>query len=255
MDDHTTGRRRAGDDRPQRPDGAGTAVAAPVSRDAGEQPPDVIDVVFPAAADTGGTAAGPDRRERLRDRPLLLGSLAIAAVGLAAVIAWQVWPQPPGPTAPEQPEPRPTSSRPVGDDGISGRAAPPLPSSERPRTSRSPAADERPSRTPSASVSPTAGAGTPSPALPAGPPTATAGTTTAPTSAPPTPRTLRSGDSGSDVTDLQRLLFAQGFTYVALTGLYDDATVRGVTQVQKDRGLTCDPYGVYGPCTRAALTS
>ena len=81
----------------------------------------------------------------------------------------------------------------------------------------------------------------------------------APASPPPPPatgpRTLRAADAGPDVRELQQLLFAQGFTYVRVTGVYDAATVRGVTELQQDRGLTCDPRGVYGPCTRAALTS
>ncbi|MFC5907214.1 peptidoglycan-binding domain-containing protein, partial [Streptacidiphilus monticola] len=65
--------------------------------------------------------------------------------------------------------------------------------------------------------------------------------------------TLRAGDSGPDVARLQQLLFQQGFTYVRITGVYDKATVRGVRQFQRDRSLTADPYGVYGPATRAAL--
>jgi peptidoglycan hydrolase-like protein with peptidoglycan-binding domain len=55
------------------------------------------------------------------------------------------------------------------------------------------------------------------------------------------------------VTALQQLLFDQGFTYVSTTGVYDGATVRGVTQLQQNRGVTGDPVGVYGPRTRAAL--
>ncbi|WP_170290574.1 peptidoglycan-binding domain-containing protein [Kitasatospora atroaurantiaca] len=68
------------------------------------------------------------------------------------------------------------------------------------------------------------------------------------------PKTLRAGDQGPEVTTLQRLLFQQGFTYVDTTGIFDDATARGVAQLQRDRSLSCDPPGVYGPCTRAALT-
>ncbi|MFE6222738.1 MULTISPECIES: peptidoglycan-binding domain-containing protein [unclassified Streptomyces] len=61
------------------------------------------------------------------------------------------------------------------------------------------------------------------------------------------------GDSGPDVTRLQQLLFGQGFTYVTTTGTYDKATRRGVAQLQRDRGLSGDPEGVYGPDTRASL--
>lgn len=65
--------------------------------------------------------------------------------------------------------------------------------------------------------------------------------------------TLRPGDSGPAVVRLQQLLFGQGFTYVQVTGVYDEATTRGVTQLQQDRDLTGDPPGVYGPVTRASL--
>jgi peptidoglycan hydrolase-like protein with peptidoglycan-binding domain len=65
--------------------------------------------------------------------------------------------------------------------------------------------------------------------------------------------TLRPGDRGPAVARLQQLLFDQGFTYVAVTGVYDDATTRGVTQLQQNRGLTADPPGVYGPQSRASL--
>lgn len=267
MADDTTAQRAAGGDRRHRPDGAATAVAALASREAGEQPPDVIDVVFPApgAAGTGhaaggtvgGTGTGHGRRERLRDRPLLLAAVSIAAVAVAAVIAWQVWPRSPGTTTPDRPDPLPSSAQPLDTGGISGRAAGPLPSAGG-HTGRAPDADGDPTRKPAPSTEPSAGIGTASPA-PATPSNATSAPPATPSGSPtpsgtaPAPRTLRAGDSGPDVTDLQRLLFAQGFTYVSLTGVYDDATVRGVTQVQRDRGLTCDPIGVYGPCTRAAM--
>ncbi|MFD3531061.1 peptidoglycan-binding protein [Streptomyces sp. NPDC058664] len=67
------------------------------------------------------------------------------------------------------------------------------------------------------------------------------------------PRTLSMGDTGSDVTRLQQLLHAQGFTYVTVNGTYDGATRRGVAQLQRDRDLSGDPEGVYGPVSRASL--
>ncbi|MGW0780432.1 peptidoglycan-binding domain-containing protein [Streptomyces sp. NPDC002913] len=66
--------------------------------------------------------------------------------------------------------------------------------------------------------------------------------------------TLSLGDRGDAVLALQRLLFNQGFTYVAESGVYDTSTRRGVDQFQRDRGLNGDPYGVYGPATHMALT-
>ncbi|MFZ3491981.1 peptidoglycan-binding domain-containing protein [Streptomyces sp. 5.8] len=74
---------------------------------------------------------------------------------------------------------------------------------------------------------------------------------------PPTPTpsddTLRPGDRGAEVRTLQQRLYGQGFTYVEVSGEYDDRTRRGVVQLQSDRGLTGDPSGVYGPHTRAAF--
>ncbi|MBL1098317.1 peptidoglycan-binding domain-containing protein [Streptomyces coffeae] len=65
-------------------------------------------------------------------------------------------------------------------------------------------------------------------------------------------RTLSRGDVGPDVERLQQVLFGQGFTYVSATGVFDDATLRGVVQYQRNRGITGDPLGVFGPVTRAS---
>ncbi|MEU6892585.1 peptidoglycan-binding protein [Streptomyces sp. NPDC046557] len=79
----------------------------------------------------------------------------------------------------------------------------------------------------------------------------------APSAAPPPPaddsRTLRQGDKGPEVRELQQRLYDQGFTYVAVTGVYDGRTRRGVAQLQRDRDIKGDPPGVYGPATRAAF--
>ncbi|MGP3691530.1 peptidoglycan-binding protein [Streptomyces sp. IBSNAI002] len=79
-----------------------------------------------------------------------------------------------------------------------------------------------------------------------------------PTPPPSTPPpagtgTLKAGDSGPRVSRLQEFLFLQGFTFVRVTGLYDDATVRGVAKLQSDRGITGDPSGVFGPHTAARV--
>ncbi|MDD9376014.1 peptidoglycan-binding domain-containing protein [Streptomyces sp. ZAF1911] len=78
---------------------------------------------------------------------------------------------------------------------------------------------------------------------------------TGPTGPRPTPGggTLGPGDRGAEVRALQERLHAQGFTYVSLTGVYDEQTRRGVTQLQQNRSINGDPLGVYGPATRAAF--
>ncbi len=65
-------------------------------------------------------------------------------------------------------------------------------------------------------------------------------------------RSLRRGDVGPDVHRLQQFLFGQGFTYVSASGVFDEATVRGVAQYQRNRGITGDPSGVFGPATSAS---
>ncbi|MEV8532496.1 peptidoglycan-binding protein [Streptomyces sp. NPDC051211] len=110
-----------------------------------------------------------------------------------------------------------------------------------------------PAATPSA-VRPSASAAT----TPSAKPSPGTGQTSAqPTPSPVRPErtdgTLRTGDSGPEVSELQQALFGQGFTYVSVTGRYDEATKRGVRQFQRDRSLRGDPSGVFGPHTRAAL--
>jgi hypothetical protein len=253
----------------------------------GQDPPDVIEVVFPAgragspsavrttplAGPAPGSAesfaespAGPfarpfarpfsepfaepldgSRRERLRERPLVLGALAIAAVGLVAALAWLLWPQTAATAQPGPVSTASSSAQPPLADGL----LPPLSSSTPTARTTPPARSASPSTTPAASAAPLL---SPEPTSPAPTSSSSAGPSTA-TIPPAVPRTLRAGDSGPDVTELQQVLFEQGFTYVSPTGVYDDATVQGVTQAQHDRGLACDPVGVYGPCTRAALAS
>lgn len=218
----------------------------------GEDPPDVIEVVFPAGPAAAGPASHRARRpaEALPwpERPVLYGGLTIIAVGLAALLAWVVWPQAAPGTDAYRPLPAPSY------------APLPLPHTVTPVQKRPSTTAGTPRRTPVAPSAPqptaTSGTGASPTSAAGGPPgTAPARPTTPGVPSPTGARTLRPGDSGPDVTQLQQLLFQQGLTYVAETGVYDAATERGVAQVQQDRGLTCDPRGVYGPCTRASLTS
>lgn len=119
-----------------------------------------------------------------------------------------------------------------------------------------PAAPDRAPATPTA----------PETAGPSGEPAASRGASPAPppprATAPGTPPagtpaagagTLRPGDRGPAVRELQERLFGQGFTYVEVTGVYDERTRRGVAQLQRDRDIDGDPQGVYGPATRAVF--
>ncbi|OZI23027.1 peptidoglycan-binding protein [Bordetella genomosp. 9] len=64
------------------------------------------------------------------------------------------------------------------------------------------------------------------------------------------PDTLKPGDQGQAVADLQAALSAAGYA-VARTHVYDDATEAAVSALQRARRLVVD--GVYGPKTAAAL--
>ncbi|HEX2046696.1 MAG TPA: L,D-transpeptidase family protein [Acidimicrobiales bacterium] len=105
---------------------------------------------------------------------------------------------------------------------------------------------------------------------PVDPTTTTTSTTVAPTttttirpttttSAPPTTSTtvasnsLRRGDTGAEVTALQRRLRSLGYWLGAVDGSYGYTTEQAVTAFQKVEGLS--PDGVAGPATRAALAA
>ncbi len=64
------------------------------------------------------------------------------------------------------------------------------------------------------------------------------------------PRTLRKGQKGSAVTDLQNRLRLAGYP-TPVTGRFDDQTQRAVMRFQLARGILAD--GVAGPSTLAAL--
>jgi|GEM_PF-960608 len=64
------------------------------------------------------------------------------------------------------------------------------------------------------------------------------------------PRTLRKGDRGATVTELQRRLTGAGYG-VPETGIFDDRTQTAVMRFQLARGIL--PDGVAGPSTLAAL--
>lgn len=62
--------------------------------------------------------------------------------------------------------------------------------------------------------------------------------------------TLRQGDSGAAVTELQQLLNAKGIN-ITVDGVFGDATRVAVVQFQQQNGLVAD--GIVGPQTWQAL--
>ncbi len=115
------------------------------------------------------------------------------------------------------------------------------------------AAAETGAPAPTASVRPSAPSASPSPPPTGRAPQPPAEPSASATGSPASSATLRMGDSGPEVRALQELLHGQGFTYVSVTGVFDNQTKRGVSQLQRDRSIKGDPNGVYGPATRAAM--
>ncbi|NGN69880.1 peptidoglycan-binding protein, partial [Streptomyces sp. A7024] len=73
------------------------------------------------------------------------------------------------------------------------------------------------------------------------------------TSGPPT---LRVGDSGPEVVELQKRLLETGTYPLGDTdGNFDEKVRNAVRTYQFTRGIDEDERGVYGPATRRALES
>lgn len=66
------------------------------------------------------------------------------------------------------------------------------------------------------------------------------------------PRMICNGMNGADVTALQGLLLAHGYTYGNTLGVFGDSTERAVRKFQQDNALAVD--GIAGPMTWAAIT-
>ncbi|MBW5484433.1 peptidoglycan-binding domain-containing protein [Streptomyces bambusae] len=186
---------------------------------------------------------GRRRAARRSGVPLLAGVGAVVVVGAAAA-AMALFPDS-GKSDRALPDPSPSapavSVAPVGPTASATTdEATPSPSASRP-------ASPNASRSASASAS---AAAKPAP------------TTSAPgqgrskppnQSQPSQATTLRRGDSGQQVKDLQQQLKELGYLRGRSDGMYDDSTERAVARFQYDAGVEEDPFGVYGPATRKAL--
>lgn len=77
-----------------------------------------------------------------------------------------------------------------------------------------------------------------------------------PATRPKPPRTLRPGDDGPAVHELQERLKQVCVWYLTpADGEYDAEVAGWVSRFQRSRGIGSDPAGVYGPATRRALES
>ncbi|WP_249401216.1 peptidoglycan-binding protein [Streptomyces sp. PKU-MA01144] len=137
--------------------------------------------------------------------------------------------------------------------------APEAPLSTSPSRTRSasPSASTSPPEPASASAPAATGSSSPVPlaAGPASPPEAPTPTGVAspgPSSADPG-ATLRRGDNGPEVAELQERLEQAGFYGGRHHGRYDRRVEDAVAAYQYYSGIQGDPEGVYGPATRSAL--
>lgn len=216
-------------------------------------------VVDPAAGDEPHALVSVDltparhRRPRRRNTGLMVVAAAIAVAGTAAVASGLFS----GGNEREKALPDRETSMP------SIAVLPDGPSSSPSRSaSVSGQASASPSGTASAArFAPRASAGLSGPAAPAAAPSSASSTSASATGSTPqatswrTSDTLRSGDSGPEVTELQQRLAEASLYTGPMDGTYSESVEDAVRAFQRDRHVRGDPRGAYGPNTRRALES
>ncbi|MFI2430366.1 peptidoglycan-binding protein [Streptomyces sp. NPDC018693] len=193
----------------------------------------------------GDVEVGHHPHPAARNRLLALVALAMATLTAATLAAVLLYDSPSHSTAPDNaraPIPNATYSP--------GTLTPTAPSP----SASSPAPSPSQSGTPAPSPT-TATPTTPSQSTDETSPTDTP-TTPPPTDTTPTPPpTLRPGDTGPEVTELQLRLRQIGFYYADADGTYDSDVENAVRSYQFTRVVLSEESGVYGPATRASLES
>ncbi|MEU2558292.1 peptidoglycan-binding domain-containing protein [Streptomyces longispororuber] len=209
-------------------------------------------------------AAPPGRRSRRAPRRGRTGLLAGAGalVASAAVFATGMfWERDGGGSERALPDTTATTDDPPPEEPAARVSAERVPRPA-PRAVR-PSHSARPSPAPSASRSPSASASaTPRPRhAPATSPTRTTARATGRVDLPalpspsrtPSPGTLRLGDRGEEVAELQSRLRRLSVYAGPADGVYTAAVADAVARYQWARGILDDPLGTYGPTTRRTL--
>ncbi|GGT26916.1 peptidoglycan-binding domain-containing protein [Streptomyces purpureus] len=140
-------------------------------------------------------------------------------------------------------------------ESVSPSASPSVSDSASASASASPSASPSPSSaSPSASASSAPAEPSPSKSssTPSAPPSASQPASQAPTTAPAA-GTLRRGDSGPEVAQLQSRLYEVGLYRGPMNGRYGERVENAVAEYQWRHDIWDDPMGVYGPNTRRAL--
>ncbi|MFL6115399.1 MAG: peptidoglycan-binding protein [Catenulispora sp.] len=164
-------------------------------------------------------------------------------------------PATPAASVPSTPSTPPPSTTPSDPSSPPKSPSTPPGSPSTPVTPVTPPSDSTPSSpTSPPPVTPPSDPSSTSPTPPA--PTPTGSTAADPTGSAASPRVLRTGDTGQDVSDLQTRLDRLGTpTWVPVTGVYDTRTADAVAYVQNQLNITDDPRGVCGPTTAAAIAT
>ncbi|CAL9441374.1 peptidoglycan-binding domain-containing protein [Streptomyces sp. enrichment culture] len=217
--------------------------------------------VYPGTADAHGSADGGGRPPRRRRKGVLLSAAgAVVVVVGAAGFAGGLFSY----DTPSRDGALPDEVRASVPDPSTSEASPSASSAApSPTASRSASASASPSASASASASPSPSSASPTPSRSAEP----TRSTTAPADDAPQESeeeglapgdvgpTLRRGDQGPEVVELQQRLTQKWMYWGDLNGNYNRQVEDAVRQYQWERGIRTDGVGVYGPDTRRKLES
>ncbi|MFJ8977833.1 peptidoglycan-binding protein [Streptomyces sp. NPDC102282] len=200
---------------------------------------------------------GPDPVQPRRRRPfavVAVGAAVAAVVGTAAFAGGLFDDEDTRDTA----LPEVTTSAPDASGEPAASVSPSPSAATTAAPSRSASASASPSASPAASTSPSASPSATAPASPSPSASATKAPTTA-AAVPPVQEvsagTLRRGDHGAEVSELQRRLQEIWVYRGPEDGTYSEEVERAVAEYQRWMSVDDDPSGVYGPETRRALES
>ncbi|MGY5005189.1 peptidoglycan-binding domain-containing protein [Streptomyces griseus] len=204
----------------------------------------------------------PDPVQPRRRRPfgaLAVGAAVAAVVGTAAFAGGLFG----GDDSRDEALPEATTSVPDTEDEPAASVAPSPSASAAP--SRTPSASATPSASPSASASPTrsqeptptaTASASPTASAPATPDGGGGASSAPPAEAPPAELagpSLRPGDRGPEVAELQNRLMEVWLYSGPSDANYNDRVENAVAVYQSYKAIQGDPAGVYGPHTRRAL--
>ncbi|MFD7444493.1 peptidoglycan-binding domain-containing protein [Streptomyces sp. NPDC059909] len=224
------------------------ALAAGHSGTDGDTGPDTQEMSYEYEIRASAADAVPDRPVRRRGPGALIAAAAVVAVLGTAAFAGGLLGTDEGDRDRALPDIETMepflSAAPDAPSSASAEAS----ASKKPGTSASASASASPSGTASASGTTVAGA----PASPSATTRATGQVAQGPATSA-APLTLRPGDDGAEVVELQERLDQVWLYDGPPHGHYDGRVEDAVATYQEYRGIEGDPEGVYGPETRRAL--